>query len=181
MDEGLPPNFTTLHDTSRVYLTDAKAKGDALNPWIQWFSIHTGLTADKHKVRRLNEAKNFKGAFLWDTLSDSGYSCWICGSMNANYRENFRGELLPDPWSTDVTSYPQGHFDDYFLFVKEAVTGTSTGRGGSYWHFLRYMLMNGISLFTLANLIKQVCHEKFAPKVKWKRAMLLDQIQFDLF
>ena len=44
MGEGKLPNFAAFHQASQVFTTVADELDPAnLKPWIQWYSIHTGL------------------------------------------------------------------------------------------------------------------------------------------
>ena len=181
IDQGRLPNFKKLRELSKTYITDANVEGEALNPWVQWVSVHTGLKADEHKVFRLNEIKNFKGNFTWDELSAQGLKCWICGSMNAAHGAKFNGELVPDPWSEDILPHPSNEFEPYFEFVQSAVIGHSRNEKASPSSFIKFMTGNGLRFGTFVKLALQIIREKFDPSISWKRAMLLDQIQFDLF
>src|SRR5262245_7968748 len=97
MGEGHLPNFRRFHDESEVYLTDAEEEGEDLNPWVQWVTIHSGLPAEQHGIKRLSEGHLLNVKAVWDLLSDAGYRVWVCGSMNARYDKPLHGYLLPDP------------------------------------------------------------------------------------
>jgi hypothetical protein len=57
MEQGKLPNFSALHYSSQVFTTMADAsEPDYLEPWIQWYSIHTGLPYDEHRVFCLTDA-----------------------------------------------------------------------------------------------------------------------------
>jgi hypothetical protein len=48
MEQGKLPNFSALHYSSQVFTSVADAsEPDYLEPWIQWYSIHTGLSYDE--------------------------------------------------------------------------------------------------------------------------------------
>ena len=47
------PNFKRFYDESYVYVTDAEEEGMLLNPWIQWVTVHTGLSAAEHGITLL--------------------------------------------------------------------------------------------------------------------------------
>lgn len=56
MDAGLLPHFKRFASESSVFLTEAdEPEGDSLNPWIQWYSVHTGLPYSSHGVARLTD------------------------------------------------------------------------------------------------------------------------------
>jgi hypothetical protein len=179
--DGQLPNFKKFNSSSQVYTTDSKAEGEALNPWIQWVTVHTGLSPDEHEVFLLSQLDNFKGDFIWDTLSKAGIKSWICGSMNAKFKEGFNGYFLPDPWSNGVSPFPEEKLSNYFDFVQKSVQGHSNKSGVSSSKFLSFMLGNGLSVKTILKICKQILSEKILKKPNWKRATILDELQFDVF
>ncbi len=181
IDEGHLPNFKKLYSQSQVYTTDANASGEELNPWIQWVTVHTGLSPKEHGVFLLNEMQNFNGDFIWDTLSSKGITSWICGSMNTKYKENFNGNFIPDPWATNAPPSPPKKFDTYFNFISQSVHGHSSKDHVPALSFIKYMLTNGLSLATMIKMTKQIFSELKDKTLSWKRALILDWIQFDLF
>ena len=57
MEQGKLPNFSALHYSSQVFTSIADvSEPDCLEPWIQWYSIHTGLPYDEHRVFCLTDA-----------------------------------------------------------------------------------------------------------------------------
>jgi hypothetical protein len=181
MAAGELPNFRRFYEQAEVYETDAEESGELLNPWVQWVSVHTGLSAREHGVTTLSEGHKVQAPAVWDLLSAAGLRVWVCGSMNARYDEPLNGHLLPDPWSTGTRPYPAGEFDAYLDYVRPAVQEhTGGGGGGSAKAFLRYMLRHGLSAGTALAAATQLASERLA-NTRWKRARLLDLFQWDLF
>ena len=108
IDAGFLPSFKRLRDESVVAISDAHEEPPALEPWIQWISVHTGLTYRQHKVFRLGDGESHTAKRTWDYVADSNLHAWVCGSMNgsatADRRENVH--ILPDPWSHGVSPRP---------------------------------------------------------------------------
>ena len=179
--EGVLPNFEKFHKESAVYITDTPARGEDLNPWVQWVSVHTGLSEKEHGVMRLNEAKTFSGQFIWDKLSAINISSWICGSMNTNRATGFIGHHLPDPWSESISPHPAGKFDTYIDYISSSVHGHSSNTTPSAKNFIIFMLKNGLSLNTVIRVVKQLVLETLDKGSKWKRASLMDWFQLDVF
>lgn len=185
MARGYLPNFKRLHDESQVYVTDAQESGERLNPWIQWVTVHSGLTLDEHGVMQLDEGHKVKQPRLWDIFSANGDKVLVCGSMNVGYRKPLNGVVLPDPWSTTVDPYPaDAGLDAYFRFVQSQVqehTNESVPLEMSdYISFLRFMVGHGLSPHTVRTIMAQLVGEKFGVG-KWKRAVILDKLQYDVF
>ncbi|MUH73686.1 alkaline phosphatase family protein [Psychrosphaera haliotis] len=179
MAEGHLPNFKRLADKSRCFVTDAAQSGEDLNPWIQWVTVHTGLTPEEHTVYRLNEADKCKGKYIWDDLSAQGKSSLIFGSMNGYITDSFKGTYLPDPW--DTLTQPSEKLKNYAEFIKAYVQGNPANSKVSAVQFLSFMVQNGLSFKTCLKIAKQLIIEKFDAKKKWRRAGLLDWIQLDVF
>lgn len=182
--QGELPNFRRLRQESIVHVTDANAEGEWLNPWVQWVTVHSGLDAAEHEVYRLSNAYKLKVPAIWDLVSRAGHRVWVCGSMNPWCVDDLNGMILPDPWSHQVNAYPPGQFDVYDAFVRKNVQEYAARKSPVTWkerrRFVRYMLNHGLQLTTALSIVAQLCKERFA-RVRWKRARLLDDLQFDLF
>ena len=81
MGEGHLPNFKRLFLESQAYVTDAQEEQEALEPWIQWVTVHTGLSYDEHGVFVLGDGPKCTKPRLWDILSQHGFTNWICGQV----------------------------------------------------------------------------------------------------
>jgi hypothetical protein len=185
MDEGRLPNFRRFHDESQIYTTDAECEGEDLNPWVQWVTVHTGLSASEHGVKRLSEGHTVHSPAVWDLLSTAGYRVWVCGSMNPRLDAPLNGHLLPDPWSTVVQPYPLGEFERYNDFVRGMVQEHTNEHARlskkAALKFTWFMATHGLSLGTVGRIVKQLWTEKVRKKDHWKRSALLDWLQWDVF
>jgi hypothetical protein len=183
MGEHRLPNFRRLYQTSQVYITDAQENAPCLNPWIQWVTVHSGLPYCEHQVFHLGEGHKLQRKCLWDLVSDTGQSVWVCGSMNVRYDLPLNGLLLPDPWTTGAEPYPNT-LQPYFRFVRQNVLEHTSERvplsTSDYVNFLSFMLKHGLSIATIRSVVHQLLTERRG-KNRWKRGVILDQLQFDLF
>ena len=184
MEAGKLPNFQKFYSQAHIYTTDAEEEGNLLNPWVQWVTVHTGLSAAEHGVQNLAEGYRLSAKAVWDYLSDAGFKVWVCGSMNCRYDRPLNGYLLSDPWSKDTASYPEGEFDAYWNFVAAAVQEhTNEARSVSKkdaMKFLGFMLRHGLSFQTVRTIIKQLWDERRG-RNRWRRAVILDRLQWDVF
>lgn len=184
MDGGHLPNFKKLHDSSQVYVSDAEEAAPNLEPWIQWITVHTGLSYDEHGVFRLGDGHKLDTPSLWDMLSDEGYRVWVCGSMNINYKLPINGAVLPDPWALGCKPYPES-FSPYFKFVQKNVQEYTNDRvpltKADYLAFLKFMASHGLTFGTGVAIARQLVRERLTRKSKWKRAVILDRMQWDVF
>ena len=184
VSDGALPNFRRFRDESHTFVTNAGETPPNLEPWIQWVTVHTGMPFSEHGVFNLDEGHLLPASRLWDVVSAAGGQAWVCGSMNVNHQSDFRGALVPDPWCTKVPPLPDA-FTPYFKFVQQQVTeyshdGSSLSPA-DYARFLAFLAAHGLSAGSSAEVLKQLWSERGNPGERWRRAVLLDKLQFDVF
>lgn len=182
MEEGHLPNFRRLYLESQIFTTRAEERPPALEPWIQWVNVHTGLHYSEHGVFSLNEGHKLERPALWDVLSHAGHRILVFGSMNVRYDLPVNGCLVPDPWTTGVPPHPSA-LEPYFRFVqKNVMEHTNDIRPGlrDYLGFLGFMASHGLSGETARAILRQLAKER-GGRHRWQRAVLLDKLQFDVF
>ena len=183
MRAGHLPNFDRFYRESRVFTTDAEETQDKLNPWIQWVTVHSGLSFAEHGVFHLGDGHKLKRKCVWDLLSDAGLPVWVCGSMNPRFDSPLNGYLLPDPWTTTIAPYPD-ELLPYFRFVQHNVQEHTNDHAplapAEHAKFVAFMVRHGLSARTVTSIARQLMRERLAGK-RWKRAVLLDQLQWDVF
>ena len=184
IEQGYLPNFKRLRDTSRVFTTDAEEVAPNLDPWIQWVTVHSGLSYDEHGIFHLGDGHKLAVKSLWDLIAETGRSVWVCGSMNIKYEKPVRGAVVPDPWTVGVSPSPD-ELSPYYLFVQRNVQEYTNDRvplsAGDYFRFLRFMVGHGLTVSTVWSIISQLWNERRTGKGKWKRATILDKLQRDVF
>jgi hypothetical protein len=181
--DGLLPNFAKLFAESSTYVTDAGEDPPRLNPWIQWVTLHSGQSFAEHEVFHLGDAARKSVPMIWDTVCEAGHKAWICGSMNIAIKPGFDGWVLPDPWDASTPAIPTD-FDKYMKLVRAYVFEHTSGRRpvtlGTIAEFGTFMLRNGLRASTIAKIVSQLISERFGD-TSWKRASILDLLQFDIF
>ena len=181
---GELPNLKKLHDRSQVYISQAEEQAPDLEPWIQWVNVHTGVPYAEHGIYNLSEGHKLRYKNVWDLASEAGLPVWVCGSMNVRYDSSIRGHVLPDPWATDVAPHPKT-LQPYFRFIQQNVLEYTNDRvpltGSDYMKFLTFMVRHGLSADSIASTIKQLAAEKKTGQGRWRRAFIMEKLQFDLF
>ncbi|MFN2454914.1 MAG: alkaline phosphatase family protein [Pyrinomonadaceae bacterium] len=184
IEQGRLPNFARLRRESYVSMTDAEEQSPNLEPWIQWVTVHTGLSFKEHGVFDLDGGHKLNAPRLWDLLSNAGYRVWVCGSMNAWAEKGINGFILPDPWSTKLRPYPEGEFDVYYDFVRryvqEYTRDTVPLSKMDHVRFVQFMVARGLSPQTITQTVQQLMNER-GGKNRWRRAAILDRLQWDVF
>jgi hypothetical protein len=181
---GQLPNFARFRASALCAVTDAEEQAPNLEPWIQWVTVHTGQSFAEHGCFILNQGNAYSAPRIWDLVCRAGGTAWVCGSMNAAFEPtSFRGHFVPDPWANEALSYPDKYFDPYTSLVRRYVQEHSTAPDlnlADYIRFARFMVANGLSAATASSAIRQLARERFA-NAKWRRAMILDRLQWDMF
>lgn len=91
-----------------TYKTNDHYDSGYLEPWVQWVSIHSGQSSQKHKIKHLGDVPDLKFQQFWQTLGKNDISTGIWGVMNGA-RLNAPKNLffLPDPWTFSEKAYPR--------------------------------------------------------------------------
>jgi hypothetical protein len=183
MSDGTLPHFSRLYRESQIYTTTASERPPNLDPWIQWVTVHTGLNFSDHGLQRLNEGHTLRTPRVWDLLTASGRRAWICGSMNVGDTPLEGGCVLPDPWTTKVRPQP-AVLEPFFAFVQRQVMEHTSGKArpgvSDLLQFARFMATHGLSRHSIVAIARQLAEER-SGGARWKRAALLDKLQFDVF
>lgn len=185
MAEGKLPNFKRFHDGSEVYITEADAKAPALEPWIQWYSMHTGVDYGTHEVFRLTDGPLNPRDDMWSLLRAAGLKTFNCGSMNTAGYDTPGSIFLPDPWCTGEAAHP-AELDRFYRFVSRQVREYTNVEGRSALaeaiDFLTFMVKRGLRVRTVIDIISQLASEKLQDRhLAWRRVAVLDWLQTDLF
>ena len=180
---GHLPNFQKLFEQSYVYETDAGESDLNLNPWVQWFTVHSGLPFKEHQVYLLGEGHTKDIPTLGSVISDAGATVALFGSMNVGFERPLRGIGMPDAWADGITAYPES-LEPFRKFVQSQVQEHTNPEFKptlkNYLEFGRFMLSHGLSAGTVGNIVKQLISEKFSGDT-WKRPFILDSLQWDAF
>ena len=85
-----------------------KKEHHGLDPWVEWVSVHTGVSHEFHKIDHLAETQYLKYPQLWEILDAEGYSSGIWGVMNSSRKKaNNCRFFFPDPWTFSEEAYPK--------------------------------------------------------------------------
>jgi hypothetical protein len=182
INQGLLPNFAKLHNSSVVMTTNANELPPQLEPWVQWVTVHSGLSALEHNIFNLGEGHKLRAKEVATILSDHGRRVGILGSMNTNYRD-LNGFFIPDPWDIDGIAEPKS-LQPFHTIVAKQVQDSSTSNGISMRDLIAFgtfMSRHGLKLSTIIAGLKQLAKERGDSGIKWRRSMILEQLQFDLF
>jgi hypothetical protein len=184
MGEGKLPNFKRFHDASQVMtgLADVTEQ-QFLEPWIQWYSLHTGLDYYTHQVFNLTDGPSAGHTDIWHALLDGGLTVGNFGGMNAGRFDAPGSFYVPDPWCTTEPPSPATLADFHGFIASKVQDSTRTApahANASATRFLSFLVRHGLSLESVLAVGRQLASETRQPTA-WKRASLLDQLQTDVF
>lgn len=78
---------------------------DKLEPWIQWVTVHTGLTFDEHGIFRLGDIVDRPDIEqIHEVLEKNGFSVGAVSPFNVENRLKRPKFFIPDPWTKTVVS-----------------------------------------------------------------------------
>jgi hypothetical protein len=93
------------YSKTKIY-TEDRYESDFLEPWVQWVSIHTGLSSKEHKIKHLGDVPHLDSPQIWQVLGEKGVTSAVWGAMNASKAVETCQIFLPDPWTFSETAYP---------------------------------------------------------------------------
>ena len=87
---------------------DENEEHHGLDPWVQWVSIHTGVSFNDHKIKHLGEVNSLSFPQIWESLSNYKISSGIWGALNASKgKGNTCSFFFPDPWTYSEKAVPK--------------------------------------------------------------------------
>ena len=183
--EGMLPNFKALRDASDRFVTRPDVDDPLLlEPWIQWYSVHTGRPYDDHRVFHLTDGKRAGHDDVFRMLMAAGHTVASLHSMNVAPFASAGSTFLGDPWSAEDDSFPP-QLDAFNRFVGAQVREHSNAGAGlsraDTARFLAFMAANGLSIGTLAAIARQLAAEqRSAVPLGWQRIAILDALLGDV-
>jgi hypothetical protein len=180
IDAGELPNFALLRSKSEAFVTDASEEL-TLEPWVQWPTLHTGISDSEHGIQHLGEADRVKGRGVARELADAGFKVGVFGSMNLDYGP-LDGFVVPDPWNPNSSPHP-AELRAFSDFVFSAVQENSAARldKKAAVPFITYLATHGLKPKTVAEAVRQLVDERRDNGVTWRRTLILDSMSYDLF
>ena len=85
--------------SGRSILTSAEANYEELEPWIQWPSVHSGLSSAEHGIFRLGDMVGSGVPQIFEQLEQQGLRVGCISPMNAENRLRAPAYFVPDPWT----------------------------------------------------------------------------------
>ncbi|TDU24141.1 hypothetical protein DFR24_4404 [Panacagrimonas perspica] len=160
-----------------VRRTSSESEYEQLEPWIQWVSAHSGLTAAEHAIFRLGDIVGSGVPQIFEQVEAAGLSVGAVSPMNTENRLRSPAYFIPDPWTRTPTD-GSGWSRRLWTAISQAVNDNSSGRitAGSAFALacglLRFAQPRHYDLYL--SLLRR---SRGAP---WRKALFLDLFLHDL-
>jgi hypothetical protein len=157
--------------------TSSESNYEEIEPWIQWVSVHTGLSFDQHKIFRLGDIVGSKFTQFYEMIEDNGVLVGCISPMNAENRLSSPAYFIPDPWTATVS-------DSSFWSksLHEAISQAVNDNAKSQISFKsKILLLLGLVRFArFRNYFLYFYLVFFSRVSSWNKALFLDLFLHDL-
>lgn len=170
------PNIQLLLQQPRLE-TKSEKEYENIEPWIQWVSIHTGLTAKEHGVFRLGDIVNSSAEQYFENVENLGYSVGAVSPMNTSNRLKAPCYFIPDPWTQtnpDASFWSRSLANALHQTVNDNASGKVT---------LQSLVTVALGLLRFARVHNYLTYLKLATGSRgrpWRKALFLDLFLHDL-
>lgn len=157
--------------------TTAEERYEELEPWIQWVSVHTGLSYSEHGIFRLGDIIGSNLPQFFELLEQRGVTVGSISAMNAENRLKQPAYFIPDPWTktpTDGSFWSKALTQAVGQAVNDNAQSKITAKSG-------LALLLGLVRF--AKLRHYGLYLKLAlnsSKASWRKALFLDLLLHDV-
>jgi hypothetical protein len=175
---GELPNFARILEHSGATETTSETKYEELEPWIQWVTVHTGLTFSEHGVFRLGDFVNTDFTQVWEELEKAGLRVGALSPMNAANRLKNPAFFMPDPWTNTPVS-GSWLFRKLASAISQTVNDNAqsrvTARSGA-------ILLLGLWRYAYVSRYGRYLIDAFTSRARpWRRAIVLDRLISQVF
>jgi hypothetical protein len=175
---GALPAFARLIESHGYARTRSESVYELIEPWIQWFTVHTGMPYEKHQVFRLGDGPQAGAQQIWEELSKRGLKVGAFSPMNAGNRLADAAFFVPDPWTKTGVSAPALMRGAYEA-ICQAVGDNAEGRIGPA---SAARLAAGLLAYSSPAHWPQYARlAALGLKRRWARAVFLDRFLADCF
>lgn len=150
---------------------------EELEPWIQWVSVHTGLSYAEHQVYRLGDIKQCNKKQIFEQLEEAGYRIGSISAMNAENRLRAPAYFIPDPW-TNTTSDTSWWSRQLHAAIAQAVNDNAQASVSP-----RSLLTVFLALLRFGRIKHYGQYLRLALRSRgasWRKALLLDLLLCDV-
>jgi hypothetical protein len=175
---GALPTFARLMRAHGYARTSSETVYEHIEPWIQWFTVHTGMPYAKHGVFRLGDGPQAGARQIWEELSQRGLKVGAFSPMNAGNALSDAAFFVPDPWTKTRVAAPERMRVAYDA-ICQAVGDNAEGRITAA---SALQLLGGlVSYSKMRNWDSYLKNGMLGMRRHWPRAVFLDRFLADCF
>lgn len=171
------PNLRELVSLEMVE-TVSETDYELLEPWIQWASVHNGLSAKEHTIFRLGDINNSSHPQIFEIIENAGLKVGCISAMNTENRMQNPAYFIPDPWTktaTDGSFTSESVYSALYQAVNDNASGTLTKK--TIINLIIALVLHAkVSNWPL--YLRQLI--KVAKRKSWNKALFLDLFISDL-
>jgi hypothetical protein len=175
---GALPAFARLIDAHGYARTRSETVYEHIEPWIQWFTVHTGKPFAEHGVFRLGDGPQAGARQIWEELAHRGLKVGAFSPMNAGNAVADAAFFVPDPWTKTNVAAParmRAAYEAISQAVGDNAEGTLTPRSMG-------QLAVGLTLYSqFSNWMEYARFALIGLRRRWARAVFLDRFLADCF
>lgn len=173
------PSFNKLFHRYKTVRSIAEPIYENNEPWIQWVSVHTGLSFNEHGIFRLGDSasglRNTEQIFEY--FESQGLKVGAISPMNAVNRLADPAYFIPDPWTQTICD-SSAFSKRISMMLKQTVNDNSKSSvSGRSLMTLLEIVFRTSGYKGLSRLFKSV---KGARSKKWFKALTLDLVIHNL-
>jgi hypothetical protein len=175
---GRLPAFQAILGTHGYVVTESESLYEHLEPWIQWVTLHSGLTFRQHGIFRLGDAVHSSVRQVFEVLEEKGLRVGTVSPMNAANRLRNAAFFVPDPWTEGSVSGP-GNLRRLYQAISQAVNDNASSRISL--KSVLWLLAGFFRYSRPSNLFRYFSYALKAKRRPWTRALFLDCLLSDVF
>lgn len=175
---GQLPNLAALLQRHGFARTTSEEQYEAVEPWIQWVTAHTGRPFAEHGVFRLGDIVSRDIPQIWELLEAQGLKVGAISPMNAKHRLRDPAFFVPDPWTRTEISAPRT-LRNLYTALAQAVSENASWR---LTPASARALLIGVARYARpGNYARYAGLVAGAVRKPWLRASFLDLLLADVF
>ena len=180
IEKGHLPNFHTLFAEHPYVRTISETEHHLANPWIQWPTVHTGLSYADHGVFRLGDIVSTDHELIYEALEQRGISVAAFCAFNAKNNTSNPAFFVPDPWTStrfDGAWSLKFIYDGMVQVTDDYANGKISGTAAMK---LFLAALDTAKLSNIPTYLSLAC-DYFIRRNIWTRAIIADLLSVDAF
>jgi len=170
-------NYLSKVCGSGLFRTSSESDYEELEPWIQWASVHTGLTYQEHGIFRLGDIVKTDKPQFFELIENGGYKVGSISAMNADNRLKDPAYFIPDPWTKTPSD---GSFWSRLLVDAVSQTVNDNSQAKITFKSAAQILLALLRFARPKHYFRYFNYVFWSRKKPWFKALFLDLLLHDI-